>query len=225
MCFCEREREYNGFRMVISKKSFLLYFLTNERFSDCEYVWMTLLITLTLNITQRERRERDKVKERKWITQPVRENLPQRLRHRFCSSCKRQVSSLLGCFILYNIISVTANIAGKCSTHKKCWKSVWIFLSTKNDAFKAMTITVILFVMLSQHCFKILMLQWKKLYKTVSLPWLGHIYAFAVFDKNLQMYYCLYLIVLMSQITTVCTEHFHWVNLYIYTVYRFILAQ
>lgn len=51
----EREREYNGFRMVISKKSFLLYFLTNERFSDCEYVWMTLLITLRLNITQRER--------------------------------------------------------------------------------------------------------------------------------------------------------------------------
>lgn len=131
MCFCEREREYNGFRMVISKKSFLLYFLTNERFSDCEYVWMTLLITLMLNITQRERRERDKVKERKWITQPVRENLPQRLRHRFCSSCKRQVSSLLGCFILYNIISVTANNAGKWSTHKNAENQFGFFCLQK----------------------------------------------------------------------------------------------
>ena len=33
-------------------------------------------------------------------------------------------------------------------------------------------------------------------------------YFFFVFDKNLQIYYCLYLMVLMSQITTVCTEHF-----------------
>lgn len=148
----EREREYNGFRMVISKKSFLLYFLTNERFSD----WICLndiAYYIEVKYHSERERERDKVKERKWITQPVRENLPQRLRHRFCSSCKRQVSSLLECFILYNIISVTANNAGKWSTHKKCWKSVWIFLSTKYVAFKAVTFAVVWFTTLFQRCF------------------------------------------------------------------------
>lgn len=53
----EREREYNGFRMVISKKSFLLYFLTNERFSD----WICLNdIAYYIEVKYHSERERER---------------------------------------------------------------------------------------------------------------------------------------------------------------------